>query len=212
MVLVGIADAESGGGIVQELIYNTTIGFIIGMIENGQEVTPAAFAAIAFSGALLPLCLKAHKSDINDVPFYVHIPCYLVYLVFSASLAMMLTGIFQAIGDWGFQAIVTLFNEGNNEFFPILGKILALIPLCYFALLIGLVAVKNFAETFVFGTLGMVVVLIVSVLMMLLVPEDMEALRNTVFTITMVALLVGLDALQIKAVERFEQYIEEESY
>lgn len=193
---------------MEELLYNTTFGFFISLINQGQQITPAACVAIAFSGALLPLCMNAHKSEFDRVRWYVRVPCFMVYLVATAVFAILFTDVFQVVGEWGYRTIVDLFNQNDMAFFAVAGRILALIPLCYIALLVCLVAVKNFAECCVFGVLGIVAMIAIGLLLQL-VPENLATLRDVLSVVALFGLLFGLDALQGKAVEYFEEQMED---
>ena len=199
---------DSDSNYVQHLLFNTTLGSFFGFMSGGLDFSPAAIIAIAFSGSLLPLCMSAHESNGIKPRWFVRAPCYIVYLIASSSLAVMLTGLFGVVGQWGFDTIVNLFNQESSSFFATAGKILALIPLCYIALLLSMIAVRTYAESFIFGLLGMIVLIILAFLTQL-IPQEYYVLGDIVESILVLGMFFGLDILQGKAVAKFEESLED---
>ena len=154
---------------VMNLIFSTTLGSILSLFQDGFDISPATLFAIAFSGFIFSACMDTLTKKTKDpagkiieekAKFYIRIPCFLVYFTMAASLALMLSGVFQAVGNWGFNTIVNLYNQKSTSFFPVLGKILAMIPLIYVAMLLLLIAVKEYAESAVFGFVGFLLLLV----------------------------------------------------
>ena len=204
---INFANWDPDDNYITHLVYNTTLGSFIGFLSGGLEFTPATVVAIAFSSSLLPLCMESHNQGDLKPRWYVRVPCYVVYLLASSTLAVMLTGLFGTVGQWGFDTIVNLFNQETTTFFAPVGKILALIPLGYIALLLCLIAVKNYAEGFLFGLIGIIVVVILMGLLQLL-PEEYAVLQEVLAAILLLAMLFGLDIVQSKAVGKFEEMLE----
>ena len=190
------------------MVFNTTVGSFFGFFSDGIDFTPATLVAIAFSGALLPLCMSTHNREDKKAPVYIRVPCYSVYLVAGSILAVLLTGVFQAVGQWGYQTIMDLYHQKNGGFFLTVGKILALIPLGYMALLLLLIAIKTYAECFLFGLLG-AIGLIVLALLVELVPDTYQVLKNILEVIILLGMFFGLDVLQSKALDKLDRWIEE---
>lgn len=199
---------DAGEDYLTYMVFNTTVGSFFGFMSDGIDFTPATLVAIAFSGALLPMCMNTHNRETEKAPVYIRIPCYAVYLTACSVLAVLLTGVFQSVGQWGYRTIVELYNQKNDAFFATAGKILALIPLCYVALLLILIAVKTYAECFVFGLLG-AIGLIVLALLVELVPENYQVLKQILEVVILLGMFFGLDVLQSKALDKLEQWIEE---
>ena len=190
------------------MIYNTTLGSFLGFVSGDLEFTPATVVAIAFSGAILPLCMDAHNTEYEEAPIYIRIPCYAAYLIACSILATMLTGVFQSLGQWGYQTIVDLFQQTGGTFFAQAGKIIVMIPLCYVALLLCLITVRTYAECFVFGLVGMVG-LIVVLLLLELIPEAYNTLKEILSVVIVVVMFFGLDIWQSRTMEKLYQEMEE---
>lgn len=199
---------DSDNNYVQHLLFNTTLGSFFGFMSGRLDFSPAAIMAIAFSGSLLPLCMSSHECGGIKPRWFVRVPCYIVYLITSSSLAVMLTGLFGVVGQWGFDTIVTLFNQESNSFFATAGKILALIPLAYIALLLCMIAVRTYAEGFLFGLLGMIILIALAFLIQL-IPQEYYALGDILEIILLLGMFFGLDILQGKAVGKFEEMLED---
>lgn len=191
-----------------DMIYNTTLGSFTGFFSGGLDFTPATIVAIAFSGTLMSLCMDSHNTEYEKAKWYVRAPCYIVYLVAGSILALMLTGTFQTVGQWGYDTIVSLYQRKTEGFFPIVGKILALLPLCYMALLLCLNAVKTYAESLLFGFLGMVALVLGGWLLTYL-PDTLGAFKDVAMGVFVLGMFFGLDVLQGKAVDRFGKFIED---
>ncbi|MBO5837622.1 MAG: hypothetical protein J6Q92_07010 [Oscillospiraceae bacterium] len=191
-----------------DLIYNTTLGSFTGFLSGGLDFTPATIVAIAFSGTLMPLCMASHDPEFDRAPWYIRAVCYTVYLVAFSILARLLTGLFQTVGQWGYNTIVSLYNRKTEGFFATAGKVLPLIPLCYVALLLCLITVKTYAESLLFGFLGMIALFLVGWLLSLL-PDTYPLLVQILSAVSVLGLFFGLDILQGKAVDRFGKFIED---
>lgn len=191
-----------------DLIFNTTLGSFTGFLSGGLDFTPATILAIAFSGTLMPMCMTAHDPKFDKAPWYIRAVCYVVYLVAFSILARLLTGLFQTVGQWGYETIVSLWKQETRGFFPTAGKVLALIPLCYVALLLCLITVKTYAESLLFGLLGMIALLLGGWLLTLL-PDTYPMLKDAAMAVFVLGLFFGLDILQGKAVDRFEKFVED---
>ena len=188
------------------MLYNTTLGSVAGFLSDGLPFTPATLVAIAFSGMLLPMCMDAHNTENKKAPIYIRIPCYMVYLVTSSIVAMMLSGVFQAVGEWGYQSILALYHGLGESVFLSIVKIIALIPLCYVALLLCMITIKTYAECIVFGFLGVVVLFLAGFLIQL-IPESYAVLAEALTIILVLASFFSLDVLQSKAVGKIEEII-----
>ena len=185
------------------MLYNTTLGSVSGFLSEGLPFTPATLVAIAFSGMLLPMCMNAHNQKEKKAPIYIRIPCYVVYLVAGSILAMILSPVFQAVGDWGYQTIVALFNGLGESIILSILEIIVLIPLCYIALLLCLITIKTYAECIVFGILGTIVLFLVGMLIQL-IPEAYATLGEVLLIIFVLGLFFGLDILQSYVVGKIE--------
>ena len=190
------------------MVYNTTLGSVTGFLSEGLPFTPATLVAIAFSGMLLPMCMNAHNRENKKAPIYIRIPCYVVYLVTSSIVAMMLSEVFQVVGEWGYQSILALYHGLGESIFLSILKIIALIPLCYVALLLCMITIKTYAECIVFGFLGVVVLFLAGFLIQL-IPESYAVLAEALTIILVLASFFGLDVLQGKAVGKLEEVINE---
>lgn len=191
-----------------DLIFNTTLGSFTGFLSGGLDFTPATIVAIAFSGTLIPLCMASHDPKFDKAPWYIRAVCYTVYLVAFSILARLLTGVFQTVGQWGYETIVSLWKQKASGFFPTAGKVLVLIPLCYVALLLCLITVKTYAESLLFGLLGMIV-LFLGGWLLTLVPDTYPLLVEILSAVFVLGLFFGLDILQGKAVDKFDKFLEE---
>ena len=193
-----------------QLMYNTTLGSFIGFMTDGLDFTPATLVAIAFSHALLPLCMNTHNKKDKKAPIYIRIPCYIVYLLASAVLASMLAGVFQSVGQWGYQTMLSLYAKKAGNFLLAVGKIIALIPLAYVALLLCLITIRTYAECFVFGLIGMVAIIVFGLLLSL-IPEAYATLNEVLTAIVILGIFFGLDVLQAKAIDKVDRYMDDES-
>ena len=191
-----------------DLIYNTTLGSFFGFLSGGLDFTPATIVAIAFSGTLMPLCMASHDPEFDKAPWYIRAVCYTVYLVAFSILARLLTGLFQTVGQWGYDTIISLYNRKTEGFFATVGKVLPLIPLCYVALLLCLITVKTYAESLLFGFLGMIALFLFGWLLSLL-PDTYPILNQVIMVVFVLGMFFGLDILQGKAVDRFGKFVED---
>ena len=190
------------------MLYNTTLGSFLGFLSGGLEFTPATVVAIAFSGAMLPLCMDTHNRGEEKAPVYIRMPCYAVYLIACSILATMLTGVFQSVGQWGYQTILELFNLKGASFLVIAGKILAMIPLCYIALLLCLITVRTYVECFVFGLAGTIGMLVI-ILLLQLIPEQYNTIKEIVTMVVVVVMFFGLDILQSRTMDQLYKEVDE---
>lgn len=190
------------------ILYNTTLGSFIGFMNDGLDFTPATLVAIAFTGSLMSACMDAYDPEDEKAPIYIRIPCYVVYLVTFSILAIMLSGVFQTVGQWGYETILALYHKDGGSFWAVVGKILAMIPLCYVALLLCLITVRTYAECCVFGILGMII-LIVGGLLLQLIPDSYKTLEEVLTAVFALGLFFGLDVWQGKAVAKVDELLDE---
>ena len=125
-----------------ELLYNTTFGAFVGLLQsnlssNFSAVTLVSIGASAFLAGFL-------SSSLDDAKWYVRLPGHLISLVAYAMLARYLTAPLQAIADWGYTTLVSLFHWQFTAFLPALGNILLLILLGYIALLLILMTLHEY--------------------------------------------------------------------
>lgn len=211
-----LKDAKSED-FVENLIFSTTLGSILSLFQDGFDISPATLFAIAFSGFVFSGCMSTLTKKIEDptgktieekAKFYIRIPCFLVYFTMSASLALMLSGVFQAVGNWGFNTIINLYNQKSTSFFPVLGKILAMIPLLYAAMLLMLIAVKEYAESAVFGFVGFLL-LIVCMLIEQLILKHVAPPSELTLDIIEITILLGviftMEAVRPLVLRKFEE-------
>lgn len=129
-----------------DLLYNTVFGSFAGLLQGNfsENFTAVAFVSVGVSAFIAGFL----SSPLNNAKWYVRLPGHVVSLVAYAMLAHYLTAPLQAIADWGYASFVSLFHWQTTSFFPVLGKILLLIPLCYAALLLILMTLHEYFVTF----------------------------------------------------------------
>ena len=163
VIMLCIAACTEGGmnAFLETIIFNTPVGSFLGFFNDGLNFTPATIVSIAFTGAICAACLGKPE----DVGYVSHTLRYIVFWVATSHLAVQLTGLFQIIGDWSYNTIVTLFQAETNAFFPTLGKVLAIIVLCYPALQLVLLALKEYSEATIYGIIFLLIGIVLSLLL-----------------------------------------------
>lgn len=163
---------------LETIIFNTPVGSFLGFFKAGLNFTPATVVSIAFSGAICAACMGKDELSIS------YILRYIVFWVATSHLAVQLAELFQIVSDWGYNAIVTLFHTETQSFFPTLGKILALIALCYPAIVLVLLALKEYSEAIIYGVLFLLIGAALSLILQFVVKcsdNVMEITMNVYF-------------------------------
>lgn len=193
-------------GYAETLAFHTPIGFFFSLFESGWNFTPETAVSIAFSSAVFAACMG--KEELDDfLGYLIHFLRHIVFFVASAHLAVLLTGVFKAVGDWGYSTIATLFQAKTSSFFPIVGRILLLIILCYPAVELFLLAVKEYTECIILGVLYSVFCGVVSLILQLCF--DMTS--NIVLEIIMMVVLFGVDLFRPYVDMFIQKYMSERS-
>ena len=128
-----------------ELLYNTVFGAFASLLQGNfsENFTAVAFVSIGVSAFIAGFL----SSSLNGAKWYVRLPGHVISLVAYAMLARLLTAPLQAVATWGHTSLVSLFHWQTASFFPVLGKILLLILLGYFALLLILMTLHEYFVT-----------------------------------------------------------------
>ena len=128
-----------------ELLYNTVFGAFASLLQGNfsENFTAVAFVSIGVSAFIAGFL----SSSLNGAKWYVRLPGHVISLVAYAMLARLLTAPLQAVATWGHASLVSLFHWQTASFFPVLGKILLLILLGYFALLLILMTLHEYFVT-----------------------------------------------------------------
>ena len=129
-----------------DLLYNTVFGSFAGLLQGNfaENFTAVAFVSVGVSAFIAGFL----SSSLNNAKWYVRLPGHIISLVAYAMLAHYLTAPLQAIATWGHTSLISLFHWQTTAFFPVLGKVLLLIILGYFALLLILMTLHEYFVTF----------------------------------------------------------------
>ena len=155
---------ESGlTAFLETVLFNTPVGSFVGFFIGGLNFTPATVLSIAFSGAICSACLG------EDVPegfkgYLSYTLRAVVFFIATSLLAAQLAGLFQIIGDWMYQVLLSLINTETHDFFPTLGKVLVLLVLGYPALQMLLLALKEYSETIIYGMLFLLTAMVLALI------------------------------------------------
>ena len=177
-IIVLLVNAGVNGGLleyVQTLMFHTPVGSFVGFFNDGLNFTPMTAVSIAFSGTLFGLCMGSRKPE-NFGEFMLDLLRRIVFFVAFAHLALLLSGVFQAVGDWGFNIIVNLYNAETHSFFPTLGKILLFM------------ALKEYAECIFFGIVFLLALIVLTILLQFVfkVPRDIQNLITSIVGIVLI--------------------------
>ena len=204
LLQIGVEDGFTD--YAQTLVFHTPVGSFLGFLEEGLNFTPATAVSIAFSGAVFSAVMGNEKPE-GFLGYLFHFLRHLVFFVASAHLAVLLSGVFQSVGDWGFDTIKTLFNKETNTFFSTLGKFLLILLIGYPALELLLLAVKEYTECIVLGVLYLIFVLLVSVVMQYILKFP----NSDVLEWIMVIVLFAVDLFRPFIDKLFDVYLSERS-
>lgn len=175
----------------QVLAYHTPIGAFAGFFNEGLNFTPETAVSIAFSGALFSACMGNEKPE-GFLGYLIHFLRHVVFFATFAHLAVMLTGLFKVVGDWGYNTIVTLYNTETDSFLSGAGKILALILLCYPAIELFLLAVKEYAECILLGVLFLLFCLVLALVVQYVLDISPE-MQDILISGILLVVLFGVD-------------------
>lgn len=216
VITVQVINWDPSNNFFATLLFNTPMLSMVSLFQEGLDFTPGAIVAIAFAGYLFRLCMEAHNSTTTVLgkeetvypKLYIRIPCYIVYLVASCILASLLGGVFQSVGTWGLGAIRSLWTNTNRAFFPMVGKILLLIPLVYVAFFLLLVVVREYAETIVFGLVSFLILMFAGLVIVLLT-KNFPVLQSILSAILGFGLIIGADVVRNIFVDKFDDKIKD---
>lgn len=136
-----------------ELLYNTTLGSLFDLVQNGLNVTIGSMFAIAFGGLIFSACY----STLRDAAWYVKVPGFVLYFVMSANLALLLTGYFNSAGDWLTATVMHVteqMDQAQGITWEAFGYFLAALPLLYALLLLLSITLQEYLECIFLGLLG----------------------------------------------------------
>lgn len=164
LLLIKIGDNDALSDYFMTLVLHTPVGSFFGFFIEGLNFTPATAVSIAFSGTLFSACMGDDEPD-GFAGFLIRLLRHIVFFVGFAHLAVLLSQLFQIIGDWGYNTLIALFNAQTGSFFSTVGNILLLLVIGYPAIVMFLLAIKEYAECIFLGILVLLFVLLVTILM-----------------------------------------------
>lgn len=215
MCLLQLRNRDSLLNFIEDMMFNSSFYFLIGVITGEVTFTASDVVAIAFSSYILALCTNSHhrieKDSSGDEirvppPLYLQIPYYLVYITANCLLAMLLRGVFHSVGQWGYQTIVSLWQNENRTVLLIVGKIIALLPLLYLAFYFLIIAVKEFTENLAFSIAGLLVLAAVGVVLSAFLPHHVFM---TVFVCLVIVLTVATCIVRHLIMNSLDDYLED---
>ena len=175
-----------------ELLYSTTLGTFMEIAEEGLVATPATLVAVAFGGFLFGACYDT----LEDAKLYVKIPCFVLYFITSANLALLLTDVFEVAGNWLYTNGMALLDDTGGSLGQRFIKILAALPLVYLLLLLCFMTLAEYMETAVFGLVGIAALYLCNWLLGMLMTKlgAPELAHIIVRQIVLWAVVFGLEA------------------
>ena len=150
-VLISLLTGTTAEELGTALLDNTLMGSFISVIsdlqgQTGENFTPVAVVAIGTSAFISNFL----SMPLENARWYIRTLTYVLFMAVTAALAMLLTGVFQTVGTWGYETIMSLYHQGITTFWATAGRYIALAFLCYLALMLVLMALKEYANCFAF--------------------------------------------------------------
>jgi len=188
-----------------DVLYSTTLGSFMDIAENGMVSTPATLVAIAIGGFLF----SAAYDTLKNARLFIKIPCFVLYFIMSANLALSLSGVFEVAGNWIYTTGMTLMDDKSGSLWDQFVKLMAALPLVYILLLLCFITMAEYVECAVFGFVGLVLFQALTALVdSILDPTTTTAIAHTVVTqIVLWGLVFGLEVARKPLIEMLEDHL-----
>lgn len=174
---------------LRDVLLNNTFGSFIVLIQNGFAFTPGVLLSASFASFLAHVCIG--KAD--RVKWYIWIPYCVVFIGMSSILSTFLTGTFDAVGTWGYNSVISIWNHNGSTFVKIL-QFVPLIVLAYFALVSLAIIVREYFCSILFGILTLIVLAIIMLIVQAFkVPS---ALSDIISSILLIGSLIGIEKVR----------------
>lgn len=182
---------------LEGLMRSTALGTFFDCMQNGFNPTVPSLVAVAFGAVVFNMCYET----LEDTPLYVRIPCFFLYFIMSANLALLLSGSFNTAGNW-FIATATSVTEQLDQVQAItwkgVGLFLAAIPILYVLLLLLFMTLSKIMEALTMGIIGLIALFLIGFLMDWILSSTNAS--GQVYTIieqsTLVIAIFGFEALR----------------
>lgn len=185
-----------------DLLYSTTLGSFFEVVQKGMVATPATMVAVAFSGFLFAACFDT----LEDARLYVKIPCFVLYFIMSANLALLMTDVFNIAGDWLYTTGMNLMDDTSGSNWEQFGRLLLALPMVYMLLLLAFITLSEYLECVIFGLAGMLVLYLLSWLlgMLLNAVGAAESIYTVIEQIALWGVVFGLEAARKPLIDLLE--------
>lgn len=174
---------------LRDVLLNNTFGSFIVLIQNGFSFTPGALLSASFASFLAHVCIG--KAD--RVKWYIWIPYCVVFIGMSSILSTFLTGTFDAVGTWGYNSAISIWNHNGSTFVKVL-QFVPLIVLAYFALVSLAIIIREYFCSILFGVLTLIVLAIVMLIVQAF--KAPAALSDIISTILFLSSLIGIEKVR----------------
>ena len=188
-----------------EVLYSTTLGSFFEIIQQRMDITPTTLVAIAFGSFVFNACYDT----LEDARIYVKIPCFVLYFIMSANLALMLTDVFAAYGNWLYNTAMALMDRTDVNIGQQFLNLLTVLPLMYVLLIMCFMTASEYLESAVFGLVGMFILRMLSALFGWIL-DSLDAAELAYAIVEQVALwavVFGLEALKNPVTDLLEDSI-----
>ncbi len=187
--------------------------FIVQLISNQASFSFVGLISAGFSamliGAFFNFCMGDYERKGSFLRWLVAIGYYIVTTTVACYLGLLLSNVWEWFGNtgvWLFNSLKDIISGSGNGFFDIfivLGCLIALIIVVYIGIILILVAVKEYVETFCYGAMG--AILFAVVLLLCFVFGSQEFINSTWGQVICIATLFisifVLDFIRVNKVE-----------
>ena len=186
------------------ILLNNTFGSFLSLLQDGFSFTPGTLISASFASFLAHLCID--KAD--RVKWYIWIPYCVVFIGMSSILSSFFTGAFDAIGTWGYNSILALWNSTGSTFMKVL-RFVPLIVLAYFAIVFLVITVREYFCSILFGVLGMIALIIIALILQAF--NASSALTDLFVNVTVLGSMIGIEKIRSNIERDITEKADEES-
>ncbi len=175
---------------LRDILLNNTFGSFLNLFETGFSLTPGLLISVCFASFLAHICID--KAD--RVKWYIWIPYCVIFIGMSSILSSYLTGIFDTVGTWGYNSIVSLWNNTSTSLAVKILRFVPLAVLAYFAVISLVIAIREYFCSVLFGIVGLIALLIVALLLHLF---HASQIWNDIFVaVTVIGSIIGIEKIR----------------